>query len=74
MTHMCRCAANVQVATFLPFFVLLALCYSLIAYGMTDLRPGAQHVAVYGLIMVIAYLTSGQVSCVGAVLTFALVL
>jgi hypothetical protein len=54
-----------QVVSFAPFALFSILCLSGIVYGLADLRPGFAHAAVYGLMMLLGYLVSCQVTRAG---------
>lgn len=45
-----------------PFSVVVALCYCWTAYGMAGLRPGGDHIGMFGVIIVLCYLIAAQVS------------
>lgn len=45
----------------MPFSVVVGLCFGWVAYGMAGLRPGGDHIGMFGVIIDLCYLIAAQV-------------
>jgi hypothetical protein len=41
--------------------VVVGLCFGWVAYGMAGLRPGGDHIGMFGVVIVLCYLIAAQV-------------